>query len=594
MPPTPDALGAALRHHDAGDLVRAEQACLQAVQTGPHQAQALHLLGIIRHQLGRHEEALAHLRQAARIDPANPALHSNLGMVCAAAGRLAEAEQHYREALRLAPTHAEAHNNLGILLAELGRLAEAAGHYQEALRLRPDDSAAHNNLAGVLLEQGRLAEAEQHYREALRLRPDYLAARTNLAALFVQRGRLAEAVTCCQEALRLAPGSVAAYAHLGDLASQGLYDFTEDQVGRMEGLLSEGRLSPEEASQLHFILAALRDRQGEADGAFAHYRQANDLKAQVFRRKGQAFDPEGHRRLIDDLIATFDRAFFERVGPLGLSTELPVFVVGMPRTGTTLVAQVLSSHPQVVAAGELRDLQEALYQVPAERGRGPYPRGLAGLDRELAHAVGERYLARLSHLGGGAARVVDKMPHNFLHLGATFALFPRARIIHCRRGPRDTCLSCYFQNFAWVNYATSLEHLGFYYREYERLIRHWQEALPAQVFEVNYEELVRNQERVSRELVAFCGLDWSDRCLAFHENSRTVQTASKLQVRRPIYASSLGRWKRYERHLQPLERALALPCAPGAVGEGVVSFAGPPGETSLLDELFSTWPPSGA
>jgi hypothetical protein len=181
---------------------------------------------------------------------------------------------------------------------------------------------------------------------------------------------------------------------------------------------------------------------------------------------------------------------------------------------------------------------------------------MSRLDQATVRAMAGRYQERLSHLGGTAARVIDKMPHNYLNLGAIFALFPRARVIHCRRDVRDVCLSCYFQNFARISYACSLEHLGFYYRQYERLMQHWQETLPLRLHEVHYEEMVGNQQRTSRELVAFCGLDWSDRCLDFHTNARAVQTASKLQVRRPTYTTSLARWKRYEKHLLPLERAL--------------------------------------
>jgi tetratricopeptide (TPR) repeat protein len=593
----------AFRYYGMGDLPRAEQACLGVLRENPRHAQALHLLGIISYQLGRHEEAIESFQSATRLEPTNPAFHNDLGVACAAARRFCEAVAHYGEALRLKPDHAEAHNNLGIALAEQGRLTEAEGHYREAVRLQPDYPAAHNNLGIVLAtqerfseatahyreavrlqpdypaahnnlgtalaEQGWLKEAEDHYREALRLQPDYPAAYNNLAGALIELGRMGEAVACCQESLRLDPDSTPAHAYLAELATHGLYHFTDGQVSRMESLLAGGRLSREDASRLLFILAARLDRQGEYDRAFALYRRANDLKEQDFRQKNLAFDRERHRRFIDDLIATFDRRFCERVRSFGLDTELPVFVVGMPRSGSTLVAQILSSHPHVVAVGELRDLQETLTAPLEDGGAGEmYPARMAGLDQRGARAMAERYLRRLAGLGGKAARVVDKMLHNYLHLGSIFALFPRARVIHCRRDPLDTCLSCYFQNFTWVNYACRLEDLGFYHRQYERLMRHWREVLPLQVYEVQYEELIRDQERVSRELISFCGLDWSNRCLAFHENARAVRTASKLQVRRPIYTSSMLRWKRYESHLLPLKRALDPAAGAGATEAG--------------------------
>jgi len=576
----------------AGNLSLAEQACRDVLQIDSSHAAALHLLGTILHKLGRLDEAISSLERARQTDAANPSLHCNLGVVCADAGRLEEAMVHYREALRLKPDFAAAFNNLALASAALGRLAEAMALYREALRCQPDFPAAHNNLGNVLIaqqrfseaevhyrealrcqpdypaalnnlgialtQQGRPAEAEPHYREALRLAPDYSAAQSNLAGVLIELGRFAEAAACCQEALRADPGSALAYRYLGELAAQGLYHFRDDQVRGMESLLADGRLSRDDASNLHFALADILNRQGQYDRAFAHYRQANDLKEQIFHQKNLAFDPDGHRRMIDELIITFDRNFFERVASFGVDSEVPVFVVGMPRSGTTLVAQILSSHPQVIAAGELRDLQEILHQTPIPGDGGAYPGRLAGLDQATARVMAECYLQRLSRLGGEPARVVDKMPHNYLHLAGAFALFPRARVIHCRRDPRDVCLSCYFQNFAWVNYASNLEHLGFYYRQYERLMRHWEQTLPLQRYEVDYEELIGNPERISRELIAFCGLDWNDRCLAFHENSRTVQTASKLQVRRPIYTTSIGRWKRYEKDLLPLQQALEL------------------------------------
>jgi tetratricopeptide (TPR) repeat protein len=556
-----ELLETASRRYGSGDLSEAEQACLQVLQAEPRHAQTLHMLGSICHRLGRHDEAIAYLERLARIDSANPDLYSNLGAVCAAAGRLGEAMIHFQEALRHKPDHIDAHYNLGVALATQGCFAEAIDHYQQVLQVRPGWAMIHNGMGNALVEVGRLQEAETHYAEAVRLKPDYAIAYSNWGRALLELGRLAEAIACCHESLRLDPDCLLAYAHLGGLAAGELYQFTDEQVRRMESLATSHdlgrvpaggrRLSNDDASRLQFVLAGICDRKGEYDLAFSHYRRANDLKAQVFRQKNLAFDRERHRQYIDDIIAAFDREFFARVRSFGIDTEVPVFVVGMPRTGSTLVAQILSSHPQVVAVGEPKELGEIL------TGRVPYPAHMSRLDLSSARALAEEYLSRLSRLGPEAARIIDKMPHNYLHLGSICALFPRARIIHCRRDVMDVCLSCYFQNFVWVNYATSLEDLGFYYRQYERLMRHWREVLPSSVHDVEYEELVRDQERVSRGLIAYCGLDWSDRCLAFHENRRAVQTASKLQVRRPLYGSSIARWKRYESHLFPLQQALA-------------------------------------
>jgi hypothetical protein len=229
----------------------------------------------------------------------------------------------------------------------------------------------------------------------------------------------------------------------------------------------------------------------------------------------------------------------------------------MPRSGTSLAEQILASHPRVRGAGELVDIGKMSTLLPGRLGGEAYPDCLERLDRATARTLAEEYQGSLRQHGGAAERVVDKMPHNYLHLGLIAALFPRSRIVHCRRDPVDTCLSCYFQEF--VNplpYGPDLASLGRYYREYERLMAHYAQVLPLPLFELNYEELTAQQEAVSRRLVEFCGLDWDDRCLRFHETARTVRTSSSLQVRKPMYTSSVGRWKRYEAHLGPLLDAL--------------------------------------
>src|SRR5579862_5330715 len=295
-----EAMETASRLKDAGDLAGAEQACLQVLQAEPQNTQALKVLGLICHQLGRYDEAIRCFERAASIDSANPDFHNNWGVACAAAGRLVEAIAHFRQALRCKPDHADAHNNLGAAFVDQGSFAEAISHYRHVLQLSPDRAKTHNNLANALVEEGQLQEAEEHYREAVRLKPDYAEAYCTRGKVLIELGRLPEAVTCCQESLRLDPDCVPAYINLGALAAQGLHQFTDEQVHRMEtlaaahdsgGVPGDGRrLSIEAASSLHFTLAGLYDLKSEYDRAFSHYRRANDLKAQVFRRKNRSFD----------------------------------------------------------------------------------------------------------------------------------------------------------------------------------------------------------------------------------------------------------------------------------------------------------------
>ena len=412
-------------------------------------------------------------------------------------------------------------------LHDQGDVVGAAAAYRRALSLQPNDADAHNGLAQVLEEQGQPQQAVQHALAALHLRPDWAP------MLFI----------------------------LAELAANGHYDFPEEQLQRIETRIGVPGTSPTDASLLHFALAMLREKRGAYDDAFDSYRQGNALVHGLLKETGQAFDAQEHDGLTDRLIATFTPALFERVRGFGLDTEAPVFIVGMPRSGSSLVEQILSRHPRVFAAGELGDVGRLAAGLPARLGAPEgYPRCVDRLDQPTAAAVAAEYLQGLARRGAPtgypAARVTDKAPLNFLHLGLLAALLPHARVIHCRREPRDVCLSCYLQYFRELNFTWDLGNLGRYYRAYERLMEHWRRVLPVQPLEVDYEQLVTQPEPMIRRLLAFCGLEWDDRCLRSHESRRPVQTQSKLQVRRPIYTTSVGRWRRYEAHLGPLRESL--------------------------------------
>ncbi len=530
----------------------------EALRLQPDLADAHNNLGAALMRQGQFDQAGVALAEAVRLNPRHLDARCNLAAVLHRQGRLPEAITLLQATVDLAPGHAQAQNDLGAALLAQGNPAQAEAHLRQAVRLRPAFAEAHSNLGVALREQGRMDQAVQALRKAVRLNPGFAGVHNNLGYTYEFLGRIDEARDEFLAALWLDPDNPRALAGLSGLATAGHYEFSADELRRIERLVTRTDLSLDDRGRLHFALARVRDRAGEPDEAFAHYVHGNALRQEYLRRRGAAYDPAAQRRRVDRLIEAFSPAYFARVTSFGVDSELPVFIVGMPRSGTSLAEQILASHPQVYGAGELQDLERLAQSLPRRlRTEEEYPECVARLDAATARAVAEEYLEALRRRGGEAARVVDKLPANFHHLGLIATLFPRARVIHCRRDPRDTCVSCFVQDFREPHpFALDLEHLGHYYREYERLMSHWKRVLPVPVFELDYEELTADQEGVSRRLVAFCGLEWDERCLRFHETDRPVQTASALQVRKPMYRSAVGRWKRYERHLGPLLAAL--------------------------------------
>jgi len=552
-----EALAAAIHEHRNGNLPDAERLYRQLLQGDPSCARAWYLLGAACQVQDKLPDAVAAFEQALRLDPYLAAAHNHLGVTLAQQHRYERAVAHFWQALQLQPGFAEACFHLGNALVSQGKYTEAVAAYQQAIRLCPSDPNYHVGLGTVLLRLKRTEEATRCFEQALRLQPGSAGLHTYWAGALLDQGRTEEAIAHLHEALHLQPDWIPAFTHLGELAKEGRYVFTTAELSRIRALLGEDMLEPALRSQLHFTLAYTLDRQRNYEEAFEHYHQGNNLKRQILGRRGLAWSPDAHHENINRLIAVFTPEFCRRVASFGRETDLPVFIVGVPRSGTTLVNQILSAHPDLAAPGELMDIQNLAMELSSTlQAPESYPECLTRIDRATTQKLAQSYLERLEHLGGGARRVTDKLPENYLHLGLIALLFPGARVIHCRRDPLDTCVSCYTHNLRFVRFATSLEDIGLYYREYERLMAHWRSVLPLRLFEIQYEELVANQEDRSRALVAHCGLPWNDSCLAFHESDRVVHTASKLQVRQPIYRGSIARWKHFEAHLQPLRDAL--------------------------------------
>jgi tetratricopeptide (TPR) repeat protein len=505
-----EALAIALQHHQAGRRRAAEQIYRRILEVEPDHAEALHLLGVVNAQAGAHQRAVEYIYRALTVKPDWPEAQYNLGNALKEQGKLDDAAACYRRALELKPDSAETHNNLGIILNDQGKLDDAVASYHRALKLKPDFAEVHYNLGVALEEKGDLQGAEDCFRAALRHNSRFSAAHYKLVKLL--GGKLPEQ----------------------DLAAQ-------------RRLLEDRELTDAQRLSLHFGLAQVMDARGEYAEAARHLDRGNALQRSEWRKLGQEYDPKEHASLVSGMIQVSTPDFFQRVRGFGLASEVPVFVVGLPRSGTTLVEQILASHSRVFGAGEIklvRDTKAALGGQDAD-----FIEGLGRLDRATAGRLASRHWERLRALDPAALRIVDKMPENYLYLGLLASLFPRAKLIHCRRDLRDVALSCWMTHFREIRWANDQRHIASRFHEYRHMMEHWRKVLPVPLLEVDYEETVADLEGVARKLVAWCGLAWEPACAAFHQAKRPVRTASAAQVRQPVYRTSVERWKHYRQAL---------------------------------------------
>ena len=608
-------LVAALRHHRAGRLDKAEALYQAVLRQEPNQPEALHLLGVLLTDKGRPNDASKLISKALVHVPRFAEGHSNLGNAFRAAGQLGQAEASYRSALQINPNFAAAHSNLARVLTMRRDFGTALRHCDAALALDPQLAEAHANRAHACIGLGRPAEVEASFAEALRLRPGDVDTICALGAHLADAGRLAEArdcgeraislrrddpaglclvgavqrrsgevegaITTYRHAVKVAPRAAVAWMGLGSsLRALGRFDEAAECYRRALGLdpdlaeahrdlalmgrgeaglehltrlLAAPHIPPNDRVAAGFALGKQLDDQGRFDDAFVSYAEANALFREAEAGAGRTFDPLALRAEVDRLIARFPPGKAV-ASPASSRSQLPVFVVGMPRTGTSLVEQILASHPSVFGAGELSAVGDIARQIPLGSGwtaEDAAPDQLPGLI--------EQHLERLHTLGGGRPRVVDKMPDNVFMLGLIAQLFPAARVVICSRDGRDTGLSCFFQRFSAGTqlFSYDLRWCGQRYSETMRLAEHWRRVLPLDMIDVSYETLVSDLEGQARRLIAFLDLPWDPACLAFHTTERAVLTASSWQVRQKLFVNAVGRWRNYERHLAPLLEGLS-------------------------------------
>jgi tetratricopeptide (TPR) repeat protein len=542
-------LGQALRDHKRLDDAIA--AFSKAIALRPDWADAHNNLANVLRDKGLLDQAITQYTKAAELKADDAVIQFNLGNIYYQKERLADALQAYERAVQLKSDYYEAHSLKGLVLAGLERYEEAAQAHRQALDLRPDNATAHEALGSALLHRLDAVGAEASFRKSLALAPDSPSVCNGLGMALRSLGRFEEAADCFRRALAMSPDKASILRNLISIGAQ-----TSDPaaIEQLAALLNQSGLHWRERMEAAFALGKLLDDADRFDEAFACFAQANDLMKQTPAAGDEIFDADYLHLLVHQMVESSHPQFFAERRQWGEPSELPVFIVGMPRSGTTLVEQIAASHPAVFGAGELTDIGRIASELTSGKTRAGHR-----WDAESIATASRAHLQRLRMLGGAAARVTDKMPGNAFHLGLIAVLFPAARIIFCRRDARDTCLSCYFQRFdnSRLGYTYDLADCGRQWLETDRLMNHWIQVLPLKMMEMHYEEIVADQEGQSRRLIDFLGLPWDPACLEFHRTQRTVMTASVWQVRQPIYSRSVGRWRHYERHLGPLLDVLA-------------------------------------
>jgi tetratricopeptide (TPR) repeat protein len=560
-----------------------------ALAIRPDDPEAQFNLAIAYEALDRPQDAVVHYRRAVTLRPDFAAAHNNLGNALCKLGQSREAIAHYERALTLAPTFVQARWNLGNALQALGRHDGAAIQYQAVVAAAPDFAEARNNLAAACQKLGRLDEAIGHYQRALNLSPRFVEALNNLGHAQAARGRPEDALALYERACAIKPDLAETHYNRG-AALEAMGQFEEagrayeraielapqradfhlalvqtkpmtagdKRLDALLALYAGASMTAEQEVAGHFALARAYADLGQLRLSFAHLREGNRRKRQI-----TAYDEAATLGLFEDIQSVFTPALMAAKSAAGDPSSVPVFVVGMPRSGTTLIEQFLASHSRVFGAGERDDFETATSKLIGANG-DLFPNAVRAMSGGDLRQLGSDYLARLRKAAPQAERIVDKMPSNFRLAGLIHLALPQARIIHVHRDPVDTCFSCFSLLFAGEQpYTYDLGELGRYYRAYATLMAHWQTVLPPGVMlDVRYEDVVDDLEAQARRILAHCGLRWDAACLSFHRTQRPVATASARQVRQPIYGSAVGRWRPYAEELGPLLAALPIATAP--------------------------------
>lgn len=538
---------------DAGKSEQASALAESALGILPDDQAARELLADAAFHQGDFPKVVAVMRALLEQAPTNPVYHNKIAVAYALQSEFKVAAVHLREALQLKPDHLPAWLDLCRVSTELGEFAEAIQAGLHAVRLAPHDPKTHDRLALAYEVYGFYDKAREHYEIAAKLAPNDGLRQYACGQSFQGTGDKGSARQYLEKAIELLPRYAPAYharARMNRYETPDHEDFS-----KIKSLLKEPELTDDYRMVLLFALGKMYEDCELYVQAFQHFAEGNRIENRKYH-----YRPEAYRDLVTRLIESCSTGVFSTTSGPGHPSQVPLFIVGMPRSGTTLVEQILACHPEVFGAGELPWFIKCAHDLPGVvQSSRPYPECIADLDQDKAQTLGQEYLDYLISLtdSNNYTYIINKWPNNYERIGLIARIFPNARFIHCQRDPLDNLISQYtlfFPNAA--EYSYDLFNLGAHHTQYDRLMRHWNHALTGRICNIQYEELVADQETWSRKLLGFLGLPWDPACLSFHKSDRVVRTYSDAQVRKPIYSSSIGRWKHYEQFLEPLRRGL--------------------------------------
>ena len=570
---------------ELGRLEEAVETFQRAAELNPDCAQAYYNKGNALGKMGKLSQSLSSYQKSIEIDPSYARAYYNAGGVLQQLGKPGEALQNYEKAIELKPDYAEAFNNRGNVLEDRGDLQKALQSYKNAIELRGDFAGAYSNAANVLQKLGRLKEALRSAQKATELDPDSPEAQNTTGNVLQQLGRVEEALAHYKKVVRAERDSAKTHHNIGNvLKDLGRFEEAKESFdlaieknpalvapryermqllrgcpgGKTSDIFKEIANDPERPLEdqmlAHFALGDMHSEVDEYDEAFSHYTQAHRCRQ---KNRGTKYHRESDRTKLLNYTELIDREFLEKRLEWCGSSEKPIFIVGFPRSSTSLVEQILASHSRLCGLGERHEISGFASRISQFTDREKACDAFNDLGKHNLKRMAREYLDSSYRFCSINQTPVDKMPHNFQHLWLICLMFPRARILHCTRNALDTCMSCFSTKFArWHPYTDDLRSLGHHYGFYRKLMAHWEDILPVDIHEISYEQLVRSPEREIRSLVRTCGLEFEESCLEFHKTRRAVTTASATQVRRPIYTSSIGKWRHYKKHLTPLRETL--------------------------------------